>query len=569
MEGEDLENILVSEIGRHLTKYFLSPNERSVFSKILTFQNGQKLNVNLILSMTNNIQHHQQSKVISSNKQLPSNPTKEEIQKLDLKIKCENKLTCAAISKSLSRVSTKKENERERDNTNDEHTEMGVGRRETNSASKENESTDRVITRTESKEKENTDRVNTITEREFSSTQRQIFVQDDRVTKEKEKSSINLAASEEREKLHQHIAVEIKNKTLVQSQREVKKIISFHAGATTQQSPLSTEMDKDILISLQTRDKSDKGGQNSKTSTIFEFDRKMAEKSLTKIAEKSENVPTFSCGQCSEVFNMSSQEDIEQVCHHVAVGIVGGSAKSFSAFFRYFRFRVKLLVKPFGGQVCRPKISAETVVACAQCPSVDFKLTDNIGIINHLEECCQKNGIKLLPNFCIFCDCRVQNYRQHLTDCVDVHFKRLQAMSTFGCIRQTESQTMSNVCKLCRKSYQNSDPRLPEWLTASTCDDCILSTAQNIDKKSSKTQVIFCNFCRQGKYGFGILNSASICVDCFDIFDAFKTVKNGMECFSYVRGMLNELVSTCFASSTQNLKSQILKCFCLWAAADS
>ena len=532
MEGEDLENILVSEIQRHLTKYFMSPNERSVFSKVLTFQNGQKLNVNLILSMTNNFrhqtfghQHHheqQKSKVISSNKQLRFNPTKDEIQKLDWNIKCENKITCAAISKSLSRVSTKKESEKERDNKSSEHAEIGVRRSEINTEIKEKENTDRVIT----------------------NTQRQLFVKDDRVTKEEEKSSINFA-SEDREKLHIHRAVENKSKMLVQSKREVKKIISFHAGATTQQSPLSTGMDKDILISLQTRDKSDKGGQNSKTSTLFEFDSKMAEKSLPKMVKKSENVPTFSCGQCSEVFNMSSQEDIEQVCHHVAVGIVGGSAKSFSAFFRYFRFRVKLLVKPVGRQVCRPKISAETVVACAQCPDVEFRLNENIGIVNHLEECCQKNGIKFLPNFCIFCDCRVQNYPHHLTDCVEVHLKRLQAMSTLGCIRQTEIQAVSNVCKLCRKSYRNSDPRLPEWLTATTCDDCILSTAQNIDKNSSKTQVIFCNFCRQGKYGFGILNSASICVDCFDIFDAFKTIKNGMECISYVRGMLNELVSTC------------------------
>jgi hypothetical protein len=103
-------------------------------------------------------------------------------------------------------------------------------------------------------------------------------------------------------------------------------------------------------------------------------------------------------------------------------------------------------------------------------------------------------------------------------------------------------------------------------MTRTTCLSCSLTTAKTTlasvaagaDKK-----VILCHFCKQGKFGYGTINcnkpgrnrsscaasdnnnvpSASICVNCLEILDAFSSLTSQAECGNYVRGMLNELVS--------------------------
>ena len=283
--------------------------------------------------------------------------------------------------------------------------------------------------------------------------------------------------------------------------------------------------------------------------------------------EVDKNCSTFHCSRCFEVFPLSNSCDVERVCHHVGVGVAGNGSTNFSNFFRHFRFRVKLIVKPrivvsnnsYVDPICRTEVSTMTSVSCARCPDVEFDIDSNVvsNLWSHLILCCEQSQVKVCQNFCIFCDQRVPDVQKHFDESNDVHLKRLSAMATCGCIVQQQQQDQNVVskttpsCKLCKRQINNVDRRLPEWVTSNFCVDCIVNVNVNATTKKSnddthalKTEVVFCNFCRQGKFGYTLNSSgASVCVDCNDIFVAYTTLKNRRECFNYVKGMLNELVS--------------------------
>ena len=455
-----MEDQLIDEIRRHLAKHFIdkneteNENEKSVFSKVVKLSYGRQLNVNLVLSVTNNSKDH------CSKDQMFSR-TKES-EKLDPNIKSEKSVL---QSKSLSTVMK----ESELDN-------------------KERETKTKIKTK-----------------RSF-----------------------------------QHQQQQQQSPLLSPDKRRKEEDLSFNLGDADTDNEVKRKQEK-----IETSTKS----QTSKNQNCEEKDR-----------QKDETSPTFNCNQCLSVFPMSTDEDVEQICSHIAVGVAGSSASNFSEFFRFFRFRVKLIVKPTVsstsvGRICRPQVSTETVVSCLKCPNVEFPIDENVGsnLSSHLKTCCERNGVIVSPNFCVFCDRRVANVEKHSRESADVHFKRLKAMSTCSCIEKQSCQK-TNSCKMCRHNIQNPDQRLPEWLSTNYCDGCIVDIAQTVDAKSTKPEVVFCTFCRQGKFGHSIrqteesskLTCTSICVNCLDIFEAFSRMKNQMECFNYVKGMLNELVSASY-----------------------
>ena len=452
----------MKEIRRHLAKHLVenNENEKSVFSKVVKLSNGQQLNVNLVLCVTNKSKDH-------CSKDQMFWRTKE-TEKLDPNIKSEKSVL---QSKSLSAVTK----ESELDN----------------------------------KERRTTKRMTTFQQQQQQS---------------------SLLSMDHR--------------------RKEEDLIPKVGDADT--------------------DSEDKRKQEKIGTSKSENSRNNKEEKHLQSNDRETGETTFNCNQCLSVFPMSTNDDVERICSHIAVGVAGSSASSFSEFFRYFRFRVKLIVKPTVsstsvGQICRPQVSTETVVSCLKCPNVEFPIGPNVGsnLFSHLKTCCEQNGIKVPPNFCVFCDRRVANVDKHSTESDDVHFKRLKAMSTCSCIIENKTCQKTNSCKTCRHQIQNPDQRLPEWLSTDFCEGCILNVAQTVDSKSSKTEVVFCTFCRQGKFGHSIgrneetskkLTSTSICVNCLEIFEAFSTLKNRMECFNYVKGMLNELVSASYYFRLLNLQ---------------
>jgi hypothetical protein len=98
------------------------------------------------------------------------------------------------------------------------------------------------------------------------------------------------------------------------------------------------------------------------------------------------NCSTFRCGRCLSTFPMSNDDDVGKVCSHVAVGVAGSCSTNLSTFFRHFRFRVKLIVKPrvlpthCVDQICRTEVSTITAVSCSRCPDVEFDI-DQVSIL--------------------------------------------------------------------------------------------------------------------------------------------------------------------------------------------
>ena len=109
-------------------------------------------------------------------------------------------------------------------------------------------------------------------------------------------------------------------------------------------------------------------------------------------------------------------------------------------------------------------------------------------------------------------------------------------------------------CKHCGDFYV-PDQRLPDWMSRASCHKCLVWSCSNNPGESSSTspmmsklkkQVVLCQFCRQGKFGWTKScksKSISICVNCADRSEAYLKMTLGSQVENYLIGMLNQLVS--------------------------
>ena len=88
-------------------------------------------------------------------------------------------------------------------------------------------------------------------------------------------------------------------------------------------------------------------------------------------------------------------------------------------------------------------------------------------------------------------------------------------------------------------------------MSRASCHKCLVwSCSSNPGESSSmsklKKQVVLCQFCRQGKFGWTKScksKSISICVNCADRSEAYLKMTQGSQVENYLIGMLNQLVS--------------------------
>ncbi len=259
----------------------------------------------------------------------------------------------------------------------------------------------------------------------------------------------------------------------------------------------------------------------------------------------------FKCLECDKNFSLETSEDVESICNHIAVGLLGSNMTTFSSFYKSCKFRVKLLVKPFQTECYSyVEVTAETVVACTKCEETSFSLDENglKDLVLHLDKCKIKG-----TNFCVFCDQQVLNLKSHLETFKELHLKRIKSLSVCICKdKLSELQSLPlplSKCSICKSLVKLSEPRLAHWMTSATCDSCLTSVICK-DFRDNQSSVIFCRFCLQGQFGYVLKcpmgeksDSSSICVKCLKILQAFEELRNGKECYNYVQGMFNEMVS--------------------------
>ena len=108
-----------------------------------------------------------------------------------------------------------------------------------------------------------------------------------------------------------------------------------------------------------------------------------------------------------------------------------------------------------------------------------------------------------------------------------------------------DDELIESECKQCRQFY-TPDQRLPDWMSRASCQKCLIWSCDNAGAKS---KVVFCQYCRQGKFGWVKCSknrSVSICVNCVDRTKAYVKMSQESHVQTYVKGMLNELVSVIF-----------------------
>lgn len=295
----------------------------------------------------------------------------------------------------------------------------------------------------------------------------------------------------------------------------------------------------------------------------------------------------YHCSVCLTSFPLSL-ETMEDVCQHVATGIVRPNA-GHSAIFLHFQQKVKLIVNNHKG------VSISTALECLKCDR-EFLLGSNPNVVS---ECFRHlighHYTPALECFCVFCDQKIASghMEHHMNDpgLRSQHFQRLQALLTCFCSKEmnhrrrprqqrgrddplsiavhdkltgaknaiyTPSKPDDSCCQICQRHFQ-PHPALPKWLSTHTCLTCAENTIANVSRAAAKKCVVLCHFCKQGKYGFKGEDSpltsdgdrvpsspsGAVCVNCLSILDVFTVSrqKNSRECFNYVQGMLTELVS--------------------------
>ena len=108
-----------------------------------------------------------------------------------------------------------------------------------------------------------------------------------------------------------------------------------------------------------------------------------------------------------------------------------------------------------------------------------------------------------------------------------------------------EDDLIKSECKQCGQFY-TPDQRLPDWMSRASCQNCLIWSCDNAGVKNN---VVFCQYCRQGKFGWvkrSKNRSVSICVNCVDRTKAYIKMSQESHVQTYVIGMLNELVSILF-----------------------
>ena len=113
----------------------------------------------------------------------------------------------------------------------------------------------------------------------------------------------------------------------------------------------------------------------------------------------------------------------------------------------------------------------------------------------------------------------------------------------FSPIWDDDDELIESECKQCGQIY-TPDQRLPDWMSRASCQNCLIWSSDNA---GAKHKVVHCHYCRQGKYGWVKCSknrSISICLNCVDRTKAYIKMSQESHVQTYVKGMLNELVST-------------------------
>ena len=266
----------------------------------------------------------------------------------------------------------------------------------------------------------------------------------------------------------------------------------------------------------------------------------------------------FICLSCPTKFPMT-RDSVEAIAEHVAAGFFNANAKC-SAIFTKFAQRVKLVVNE-----AKRTVSVNTVLICLPCGKEFDVIKDGERVIEEMLDHLKIAHSFKEHNFCYFCDRRVSDMASHMSDSrfTAPHHRRLSALLTCGCVNlpavwsENNNKAAANWrCSTCNESH-TPHPALPDWLSKTICVSCITSTVASVSaamkQKNQRRSVVLCSFCKQGKFGHTLntagrksSTSSSVCVNCFDLLDAFRLqllVDAGrQECRNYVCGMLNELV---------------------------
>ena len=266
---------------------------------------------------------------------------------------------------------------------------------------------------------------------------------------------------------------------------------------------------------------------------------------------------TFNCLCCSECWPLSI-DSIDKISHHLSQSgtapLIKSHRTNFSKFFQNFSFKVRLLVNAKNSSV-----STKTIISCNHCAShfqickfsenLQEEEDENLAQILHDHLLTDHNQI-LDRNFCNFCDRKVTDLNRHMDEYFSIHHSRILALAT--CYHPLEnSYLIESECKKCGDFY-TPDAALPDWMSRAACGKCLNSCLESVAGSNPKSQVVLCQFCRQGK--FGLVTSCfdektskslsiSICEHCLQMAQAYKMMTDRSQCKSYVTGMLNELVS--------------------------
>lgn len=233
-----------------------------------------------------------------------------------------------------------------------------------------------------------------------------------------------------------------------------------------------------------------------------------------------------------------------------------------SEFFRYFKQKFKLVVSKSSMLV-----TGNTVFQCNLC-SQEFDVDSVKAMSSHVL------GHHSPPTpFCFFCEKRVSDLDLHLHDdeSEQLHELRLRGLATVGCKSEVNALKQDAFCSNCTNRF-HSDPGLPDWLATISCRKCMWSVVSAIRPKmvtQAKRVLVSCSFCHHNKFGHHLPKTAklsglsSICTNCFVLLNSFLA-ESGEECEKYVRGMLNELVSSAVGKESRKGKlagEEIFKSF--------
>ncbi len=285
--------------------------------------------------------------------------------------------------------------------------------------------------------------------------------------------------------------------------------------------------------------------------------------------QESESAYTYQCSGCLNTWPLTSVQQIYEhfssACRSRGTAQLTRAARAqFSAFFKHFSYRVRMLVNPL-----TKRVTSKTVVICNACTGdTEFDLhasRDLAGNLNdhlvkehpEIQDVLEANSatkstaaaqVKGAAQLCYFCDRRVNDLARHMQQYEAIHSERIIAMAP--CFHsKTEGEDddfdesadeFQTECKHCGDLY-SLEKRLPDWLSRAGCNSCLVALSEKKMATTSKqTAVVICQLCRQGK--FGRVNQ-SACEECAQRVRSFRQLTDPAAGRAYVTGMLNDLVS--------------------------